>query len=138
MFLFVGVLLLAGCAANHAPAGGTDPDQIVSAEIMRWKDSLGIMRNDKQVLTDPGQLQQLEAFFPDLNNQSTSGVHGGWSPWIVVRFHRGGGKVTYVFSEYRIYRVDDSSRGDFVMAPGFEDYADKLFSQPALGPSTPK
>lgn len=137
--VLLATLVSVGCS-NSAPPAGQAPDKVVSADVLRWKDSLGIVHNDRLVMTDPAQLAQLQAFFPDLKSQSASEVHGDWPPWVVVRLHHADGTVTYLFSEYRIYRIDDSRRGDFVLADGFADYVDKLFSQQPLpsAQSTPQ
>jgi len=135
-----GLLLLSGCHNNPsppAPAPGVDlgtPDPRTNwALISRAYDDAGLSRQDKRTLTAPDDIRQLKSYFPDMSTAATSNVHGAWSPLMVIQFHTADGADVYVVTDYRLYRIGDSSRGDFVVRPGFADYMQRLFIPGAAG-----
>jgi hypothetical protein len=136
--LLAVLALAAGCRTTppSAPLGPTDPvaagrPDANWAQVLRWRDDSGLAHNDQRTVSSPAELARLRRFFPDLATQSESSLHGSWPAWVVVHFHRANGTDTYVSTDYRIYRIDDGSRGDFVLAPGFIDYVYQLFTAPA-------
>jgi hypothetical protein len=135
------VVLLAGCQpsaqtpppATGAPDPAQTPDPTTNwAQVLRAMDDMGLTHNDAPLtVSSPAGIAKLQSFFPDMRTTATSTMHAAWTPWIVVHFHTADGKDTFVLSDYRIYRVDDGRRGDFVVSAGFTDYVDRLFATPA-------
>jgi hypothetical protein len=140
--VLLGLALLNGC---HGTAPPTDPLASAAStpdpktdwvQVLRALDETGLTRNDKRTITTADEIARLRSFFPDLATNIPSGLHGAWSAWIVLRFHTADGADTYVSSDYRLYRVDDGARGDFVLRPGFSDEIQRLFS-PNAGTAAP-
>jgi hypothetical protein len=137
------VVLLAGC--QPAPPPPAPPQASVTSDpmplpdpttnwalVMRAADDMGLARKDPPLpVSSPQRIARLKTFFPDMQTTATSTMHAGWTPLIVIRFHTANGKDTYVVSDYRIYRVDQGDRGDFVVLPGFADYVDQLLATAA-------
>jgi hypothetical protein len=123
-------LLMTGCAAFQPSGSGRG--HFVSADVLRWRDEGGVVRNDLCTLTAADQLIALQGFFPELLTEKTSSLQSDyWYPLIIVRFHGADGSVTYVESDYRIYHVGNGQRGLFVASDGFMDFADDLPYRPA-------
>jgi len=123
-WLLISLLFISGCAlfsGNHAPH--TD---FYSADVLRSLDEEGISRNDECTLTDPARLAALQAFFPEILTKKESTLHAAWIPWIVIRFRYADGTEVYVESDYRIYRMGDGKRGDFVLKDGLSDLVNGL------------
>jgi hypothetical protein len=98
------------------------------AQVLRSMDDMGLVRNDPPLtVSGPQEIARLQAFFPEAHTMTASTMHAAWTPWIIVHFHTADGKDTFVLSDYRIYRVGDGRRGDFVLTPGFTEYVDRLF-----------
>ncbi|HUB24726.1 MAG TPA: hypothetical protein VL992_04790 [Tepidisphaeraceae bacterium] len=123
-------LIVTGCAAFQP--SGAEHNRFVSADVLRWRDEGGVVRNDLCTVTDAGQIATLQGFFPEMLTQKVSSLQSDyWYPLIIVRFHAADGSVKYVESDYRIYHVDDGRRGLFVASDGFIDFADGLPYHPA-------
>jgi hypothetical protein len=127
--------LAVGCRTTPPPPVPADPNAAGAtdanwAQVLRRLDDSGLAHNDQRTVHSPDDIASLKAFFPDLTTATQSSLHGGWVPWIVVHFHRADGTDTWISSDYRLYRVDDGRRGDFVLAAGFTDYLDQLFRRP--------
>ena len=128
LWLLAAVLLL-GCQPA-TPATNSAPQEFVSVDLLRRLDYSAVSRNDTRTLTDPQAISRLESFFPQLETDRVSNLHADWYPWIVIQFKRADGSMTDVASDYRLYRIDDAKRGDFVAAPGFADFVEQLFALP--------
>jgi hypothetical protein len=129
-----GLVLLSGCQNNAQPAAAlpgleTDtPDPKTDwAQVLRSYDDAGILRNDRRNVTAPADIARLKSFFPELSTTNMSNLHGGWNAWIIIHFHTAAGADTYVLSDYRLYRIGDSPRGDFVVRPGLADFEQHIF-----------
>jgi hypothetical protein len=129
-FIVAGLLFITGCAIFQS--GPSVRSDFQSAEVLRSQDEAGVSRNDQCTLHDQAQLAQLEGFFPDLMGTRQSTLNAQWIPWIIIRFHSQDGTVTYVNSDYRIYRVNDGLRGDFVVksTTDFADFVEHLPMSP--------
>ena len=119
---------LAGCQSSNS---GNAHANAPTADVRRWLDDSGLVRNQTRLLTAAQDVNQLKQFFPDMTTAQQSSIHGSWQPSIVIHFTNADGSETYIFSDYRIYRVDDGKRGDFVVAGDFSGYIDRLFGGPA-------
>jgi hypothetical protein len=120
----------AGCHTTPPPPPDPTAPNADWAQVLRRLDDSGLSHNDQRTIHSPDEIAKLKGFFPELTTTNQSSLHGGWVPWIVVHFHRADGTETWVSSDFRIYRVDDGRRGDFVLASGFTDYVDQLFRRP--------
>lgn len=126
------LLCLSSCATN--PAERVVRVDYLSVDVLRDRDEGGVVRNDQCTLTDPGQLEALCGFFPEMNSEAESTIRGGWYPLIIVRFHTSDGSVTYVGSDYRLYRMGKGERGDFVVKGDFIDFVESLPMHPPPAP----
>ena len=136
--MLLAVALLTGCrqnppppSASTAPPGAATPDPATNwVQVHRWMDDAGLTHNDHRTITSADQIAALKAFFPALGTTEQSTLHANLSPWIVINFHTADGTDTYISTDYRIYRIDEGGRGDFVVAPGFIDAVQRLFAAP--------
>jgi hypothetical protein len=126
----------AGCHSAAPPPPGP-PDPVAPgpvnadwAQVIRRLDDSGLPHNDQRVITTTGDVARLRHYFPDLDTTAESPLHGGWAAWVLIRFHSAGGLDTWVSTDYRIYRINDGHRGDFVLTPGFADDVDRFFQRP--------
>jgi hypothetical protein len=124
------VTLLSGCQSNSPPPRPVGPGGFISAQVLRGRDDAGLPQNDARSITSPDELAHLESFFPDIGTRNESTLHDAVQPWIVVRFRNSAGTETYAISDYRIYKIDTGTTGDFVVAPGFINYVQRIFNAP--------
>jgi hypothetical protein len=130
-----GLILLSGCDHNTPPPASSIPGLETNtpdpktdwAQVLRAMDDGGLTRNDQRTLTSLENIRELNSFFPELATKTISNVHGNWHPWLVVHLHSAAGIDTYISTDYRLYRIDDGARGDFVIREGFTDYVQRMF-----------
>jgi hypothetical protein len=132
--ILAAIVLAVGCqstppAPDSADASASPNPNADWTQVLRWRDDSNLTHNDQRTLTAANETAALKQFFPELTTANQSSLHGDWAPWIVIHFHHANGTETFVSSDYRIYRIDEGRRGDFVLAPGFADYIDQLFQR---------
>ena len=121
---------LIGCGPliqSHDPAGK-------SVELRRWMDNLGNSHNDVRTITAPDELARLRSFFPEMQTNQTSDLHGPWQPLLLIRFVNNDDTQTTITTDYHLYRIGDGTRGDFIIKDGFSDEVDHLFAAPPPPP----